>query len=242
MLTGFNAAAADFSSEVKAAADAFAQNPSDLEPFKIIEQKLQQRRKTHAENIIASVDGSSVTNLGDCLSYLSAGAAELEQALPLELAQKTVDFIAGARDRLNAVTDQMEQTRQTIIALRDGNNAIQNDYGVFAAAVQGLPAQYAGDPKACQDDLSTLSKRTLSTQRDLATQQRRIGAMLSAADGEQARVSGLRDDIGARLLQFNDAVEAAEAFKDFIDSCSTGTRQPVSISKPLVLRKPAPAA
>jgi hypothetical protein len=62
--------------------------------------------------------------------------------------------------------------------------------------------------------------------------------MVDAADQQCERVATLQKDMKIKMTLLTEAVQSSETFKDFIDSCSTGTRTATTVSKPLSLRRP----
>lgn len=244
----FKKSPTDFAGRVAAAETAFSRKPSDLEPFSRLGIELQQHRMQQAQQLIAiSSAGTSPMLLFSEISKIIESAKEADNDAPLAAAQKGVEMALKLESCVTDLQQQSAENRGHIISAIKNHAAFTTDFDIFSQALQKLPGQYAGNPKACLDRISTLASNVARTQQDNDKQGMRLNAMLTAADEQSAKVTAMRETLVKGKSQVINAVQMAEtaaaAIQDVIDSMSTGTRNTVAVNKPLTLkRNAAPAA
>jgi hypothetical protein len=223
------AAAAAFAADLREATEAYTKNPEDVSPFEELQRELQQRRKSLAQEIIRQTDGSTFQELGATIAQTNDGIAQIAAAEPLDQPKIAIEVLNTARQRLDDVAGQLDNSLRMIKVCTSGNSDILRDYEAFALALSELPAT--------GDNIAALSIDITKSRADVASQSVRLAQMLTTSGEQAAAMTEQQKLARERIAEFEKAAQNADTFKDFIDSCSTGTRNAVKIKKPLTLRR-----
>ena len=234
----FNAtASASFAAEVKAAQEAHARNPTILEPFLRLEDGLTQRRTACFREAFASpTTGMSFTAFAAIGRVMGDAAEELKDVAPMDAPAKLADFVDRFQALLKKTVTESTANREEMIAFAGSFREIAEDGALFDDAVQKLAALPAGNPEGYAEAVAALKGRSADTRANIALQTHQLSALEDTARQQLEQMAKLRQVMNDKLGMLKDATQAVEVFKDFIDSCSTGTRTPVAVSKPFSLR------
>lgn len=229
----FHAAAGDFAAEVRAAVAAFEKEPGNTAPLQSLNDKMQERRKRLAQDILAKMpDSTAWSGITAIFALMETSLQEIEAAPPLEAAVKTVPFVKKVEAESKDIRDRLAAGHDDIIALGKENNTLKDDFDILNDAVQKL----AGNGGSSGDMLA-LARNTARTAADLTTQGIRIGLLLQSSSQHMALLDAWVSDMPKMKDKFSALAQDAEKTIDMIDSCSTGTRRPLAVrSKPLSLR------
>lgn len=239
-MPAFNATALPFTAELAAAEKSYAENPADPGPFVRLDAALMQRRTAALEEAMnGPVTQTTFDAFAVMQSAISDASDELKGVAPLDAPAKIGGFIARFQQLLQTTLADSAESRQAMVTLGDNTRKVCEDYALFNDVLQNLAGQHAADPLACPDGIRALAAVAAQRHDHLLSETAQVSALQHTAQLQLDQMAALQRDMENKLVLLKNSTRDAEAFKDFVDSCSTGTRAPVAVGKPLALKSRA---